>query len=68
MEKFHLNNSVQDPTFMTELICGELFRQAGVPAPRVNPCARRAQRQGCGALRPGRGFRQAIPAQAFCKR
>jgi len=35
MEKLHLNNSVQDPTFMTELICGELFRQARVPAPRV---------------------------------
>jgi len=33
--KFHLNNSVQDETYMTELICGELFRRAGIPAPRV---------------------------------
>ncbi len=32
MDKIHLNNSVQDPTFMTEIICGELFRAAGVPA------------------------------------
>lgn len=33
--KFHLNNSVQDETYLSELICSELFRQAGVPAPRV---------------------------------
>ncbi len=35
MEKFHLANSVQDPTYSTELLCGELFRDAGVPAARV---------------------------------
>src|SRR5687768_14700595 len=35
LDKFHLNNSVQDPSYMTELICGELFRAAGVPATRV---------------------------------
>ena len=33
--KFHLNNSVQDPTCLSEWICGELFRAAGVPAARV---------------------------------
>ncbi|HMJ64636.1 MAG TPA: CotH kinase family protein [Candidatus Binatia bacterium] len=35
IDKLHLNNSVQDPSYMTELICGELFRAAGVPAPRT---------------------------------
>ena len=35
LDKIHLNNSVQDPTFMTENICGALFRSAGVPAPRA---------------------------------
>ncbi len=35
LEKIHLNNSVQDPTFMTEAICGELFRKADVPAARA---------------------------------
>ncbi len=30
-----LNNSVQDPSYSTETICGELFNEAGVPAPRV---------------------------------
>jgi len=33
--KFHLANSVQDPTYLSELVCGELFRAAGVPAARV---------------------------------
>lgn len=35
MDKFHLANSVQDPSYVTELICGELFRAAGVPASRI---------------------------------
>jgi hypothetical protein len=35
LRKIHLNNSVQDPSYMTELICGEMFEAAGVPAPRV---------------------------------
>jgi hypothetical protein len=34
MEKFHLTNSVQDPTYSTELLCGEIFRDAGIPASR----------------------------------
>lgn len=36
IEKMHLNNSVQDPSYMTELICGELFLAAGVPAARTS--------------------------------
>src|SRR5262245_4274306 len=36
MDKFHLANSVQDPSYVQELICGELFRAAGVPASRVS--------------------------------
>jgi spore coat protein H len=35
MDKWHLANSVQDPSYVSELICGELFRAAGVPASRV---------------------------------
>ena len=35
LQKIHLNNSVQDPSFSTEYICGALFDAAGVPAPRV---------------------------------
>jgi spore coat protein CotH len=32
LDKLHLNNSVQDPTYLTELFCGEMYRAAGVPA------------------------------------
>ncbi|MDB6129957.1 MAG: hypothetical protein JWM04_1064 [Verrucomicrobiales bacterium] len=35
LSKFNLNNSVQDPTYLTDLICSELFRKAGVPASRI---------------------------------
>src|SRR2546423_1801489 len=36
MDKFHLTNSLQDPSYVAELICGELFRAVGVPASRVS--------------------------------
>jgi spore coat protein CotH len=36
MDKFHLANSVQDPSYVAELVCGELFRAAGVPASRIS--------------------------------
>lgn len=35
MDKVHLSNSVQDPSYLSELICGDLFRAAGVPASRI---------------------------------
>lgn len=36
LRKIHLNNSIQDSSRMCENICGELFRKAGVPTPRVS--------------------------------
>ncbi len=36
IDKFHLANSAQDPSYLSELICGDLFRAAGVPAARVS--------------------------------
>ena len=35
LDKFHLNNSVQDGSYLTELLCSDLFLAAGVPAARV---------------------------------
>jgi hypothetical protein len=35
LDKFHLNNSVQDESYMSELICSQLCREAGYPATRV---------------------------------
>jgi spore coat protein H len=34
--KISLNNSVQDPSYLTEIICRELFEAAGVPVPRAD--------------------------------
>jgi spore coat protein H len=35
VKKFHLNNSVQDHTYLSEWVCSDLFCRAGVPAARV---------------------------------
>lgn len=35
LDKFHLNNSVQDESLLHERIGSEIFRAAGIPAPRV---------------------------------
>ncbi len=35
LEKFHLNNSVQDDTYLDEYLASELMKAAGVPAPRI---------------------------------
>lgn len=37
LRKIHLNNSVQDGSYLSEILCGELFRAAGVPATRGTP-------------------------------
>jgi hypothetical protein len=37
LNKIHLNNSVQDSTFLSEWVCSDIFRKAGVPAPRAAP-------------------------------
>jgi spore coat protein H len=35
LRRIHLNNSVEDASYMNELLGSEIFRQAGVPAARV---------------------------------
>ncbi|HTN77083.1 MAG TPA: CotH kinase family protein [Pirellulaceae bacterium] len=35
MDKFHLNNSVQDESYMNELLASQICREAGYPATRV---------------------------------
>jgi hypothetical protein len=35
LSKFHLNNAVQDGTYLSEWICSQMFREAGVPAARA---------------------------------
>lgn len=35
LEKLHLNNSAQDPSYLSECLCRELFASAGVPVARA---------------------------------
>ncbi|MGO8930200.1 MAG: CotH kinase family protein [Limisphaerales bacterium] len=35
LRRIHLNNSVEDPSYCNELLGSDLFRAAGIPAPRV---------------------------------
>ena len=35
LNKFHLNNSVQDESFISEWVCSQIIREAGYPATRV---------------------------------
>ena len=35
LRKFHLNNSLEDPSYLNEALGSELFRAARLPAPRV---------------------------------
>ena len=34
LTKFHLNNAMEDPSFLHQVLCGEMARAAGVPAIR----------------------------------
>jgi hypothetical protein len=35
LKKIHFNNTAEDPSFMTEIVCSEMCRQAGLPAARA---------------------------------
>lgn len=35
LKKLHLNNSVQDASYLSETLCREMFEAAGVPVPRA---------------------------------
>jgi spore coat protein H len=48
LTKLMLNNSVQDQTYLAELVATSLFRDAGVPAARVTHCRVRLNGQDLG--------------------
>lgn len=56
LDKIHLNNSAEDDTYLTEFICGELFRAAGVPAPRVTYAVVELNGRDCGLYVLKEGF------------
>jgi spore coat protein H len=56
MTKFHLNNSVQDPSYLSDLLCGELFRSVGVPASRFTHALVTINDRKCGLYCLKEGF------------
>src|SRR5438552_12452465 len=65
LEKIHLNNSVQDPSYMTELLCGDLFRAAGVPAARTTHAVVELNGRGLGLYVLKEGFNKTFLRRYF---
>lgn len=65
MAKFHLNNSVQDPTRLNEWAGSQLFRLAGYPATRVGHAAVRLNGRDVGIYVLKEGFDKGFLTQAF---
>jgi spore coat protein H len=65
LEKIHLNNSVEDPSFLNEYIGSELFREAGVPAARVKFALVTLNRKSRGLYVVKEGFSEKFLAKYF---
>jgi spore coat protein H len=65
LDKFHLANSVQDPSYISELICGELFRAAGVPAARVRHAVVTINGRACGLYYLKEGYDSGFLKRTF---
>ena len=65
LDKIHLNNSVQDPSYMTELLCGDLFRAAGVPAARTTHAVVELNGRGLGLYVLKEGFTKSFLRRYF---
>jgi spore coat protein H len=65
LSKIHLNNSVQDGSYLTENICGEMFRQAGVPTPRACNAQVKVNRRDMGIYVLKEGFDKTFLRQYY---
>jgi hypothetical protein len=68
IDKLHLNNSVQDRSYLCELLSGELFRAAGVPATRVAFALVTVNRRPRGLYVLKEGFDRTFLARHFTQR
>jgi spore coat protein H len=65
LRKLHLNNTAEDPSFMTEVLCGELCRQAGLPAARAGHATLQLNGQRLGLYVVKEGLTTEFLAQYF---
>lgn len=65
MEKFHLNNAVQDETLLSEWLGSEIFRAAGYPCPRSGHAHLRINDRDLGVYVLREGFDEPFLKRAF---
>jgi hypothetical protein len=65
MKKFHLNNANEDPSFLRQLICGEIARAGGVPAVRCTHAFVRLNDRDLGLYVFTEGFTKDFLAQFY---
>jgi spore coat protein H len=65
LDKLHLNNSVQDPSRMSELMCADLYRAAGVPAARTTHALVKLNGRDLGLYVLKEGFNKTFLARHF---
>ena len=65
MKKFHLNNANEDPSFLRQLICGEIARAADVPAVRCIHAFVRLNDRDLGLYVFTEGFTKDFLAQSY---
>ncbi len=67
LRRIHLNNSIEDPSYCNEQLGGELFRAAGIPAPRVSRAVVFLNGRGLGLYVLKEGFTEDFLACYFKK-
>lgn len=67
LRKVHLNNSVEDASYLREWVGSELFRSAGVPAPRVTHALVELNGRSLGLYVLKEGFAEEFLARHFSR-
>lgn len=65
LRKIHLNNSVEDPSYVNEIIGSEMFRAVGVPTPRATRSLVMLNGRACGLYVLKEGFTEDFLACHF---
>ena len=65
LRKIHFNNTAEDPTYLMEILCGELCRQAGLPAARAAHTTLTLNGRGLGLYVLKEGLTKEFLAQSF---
>jgi spore coat protein CotH len=67
LKRLHLNNAREDPTFLRQIICGEMARAAGVPASRCTHAVVKLNGRKLGLYVLVEGYTQDFLAQFFTR-